>query len=145
MSGTHTFVTLEVSESCYKEIYDKLNAAGYQHVFVKEQIGKVQNLLIDMHGIALRAGPSKLSPMERTVKALTPPFPDPKIEVGVRVVTKSMPPRYGRCISAHPSLSLTFPYDIEWEDNGTVTRCGDSVVKRAHERVSINVEEFMKP
>lgn len=42
---TYTYVTLEVSESTYNEISDKLRAAQYDHCFDGETI--------DMHGIAL--------------------------------------------------------------------------------------------
>lgn len=42
---THTFAKLEVSEKTYKEIKEKLEAAGYHHAFVDG--------VIDMNGIGL--------------------------------------------------------------------------------------------
>lgn len=42
---THTVATMELSEAAYKEIAEKLKAAGYDHVF--------QGDLIDMTGIGL--------------------------------------------------------------------------------------------
>lgn len=49
---THTYALLEVSESTYKEISEKLKAAGYSHAFHTEE-GKNGEPAIDMHGIAL--------------------------------------------------------------------------------------------
>lgn len=43
---THTYVTMEVSRAAYKEIYNKMEAAGYEHAINDE--GE-----IDMHGIAI--------------------------------------------------------------------------------------------
>ena len=45
----YTYAVLEVSHSTYKEIHDKLKAAGYEDQF-HEDNGKD---LIDMHGIAI--------------------------------------------------------------------------------------------
>ena len=42
---THTFATLEVSQSTFDEIEKKMCEAGYDHVFIDG--------LIDMHGLAL--------------------------------------------------------------------------------------------
>lgn len=47
MRTTHTFVTLEVSEETYNEIYEKLAKAEYHQAFLEN------DTLIDMHGIAL--------------------------------------------------------------------------------------------
>lgn len=47
---THTYVILEISSAAYKEIKQKLEAAGYHHVF-HENRGEV---VIDMQGIALK-------------------------------------------------------------------------------------------
>lgn len=44
---THTYAVLEISESAHREIREKLEEAGYEHVFHDD--------LIDMHGIALGA------------------------------------------------------------------------------------------
>ncbi len=44
--GTHTYVTLEVSDAAYTEIFNKLRAAGYDHALNED--GE-----IDMHGLAL--------------------------------------------------------------------------------------------
>lgn len=46
LKQTHTYVTLEVSETAYDEIAKTLRDANYHHVFNAE--GE-----IDMHGIAL--------------------------------------------------------------------------------------------
>lgn len=43
--GTHSFVTMEVSDFTFKEIENKLREAGYNHVFIDGAI--------DMHGIGL--------------------------------------------------------------------------------------------
>lgn len=58
---TRTFVTLEVSEMVFKEIAEKLKAAGYGHTFLKEN--KHGPTLIDMNSIAL-----------------TPEVPDPSLK-----------------------------------------------------------------
>ena len=50
MSGTHTYVLLQVSDAAYEEIAKKLREVGYDHVFSRED-GH-----IDMHGIALTRG-----------------------------------------------------------------------------------------
>lgn len=47
---THTFAVLELSAAAFKEIRDKLEAAGYQHAFIKED----EELTIDMHGIGIK-------------------------------------------------------------------------------------------
>lgn len=44
---TYTIVTLDVSSRAFKEIYDKLQAAGYEHTFSEN------NTQIDMTGIAI--------------------------------------------------------------------------------------------
>jgi len=61
---THTYAVLEISPEAYREIRERLEAAGYQHAFhrhVHEVTrggaleGEVSYEAIDMHGIALRA------------------------------------------------------------------------------------------
>jgi hypothetical protein len=47
---THTFVTLAISQEAYKEIKEKLLAAGYNHVFVYDFNDEET---IDMQGIGL--------------------------------------------------------------------------------------------
>lgn len=47
---THTFAVLELSPAAFNEIKTKLEAAGYQHVFIKED----EELTIDMHGIGVK-------------------------------------------------------------------------------------------
>ena len=47
---SYTYVILEVSSAAYKEIKEKLEAAGYHHAFHDDRDGTV----IDMHGIALK-------------------------------------------------------------------------------------------
>jgi hypothetical protein len=49
---THTYVILGISSAAYKEIKDKLEAAGYQHAFHDDRDG--DGILVDMHGIALK-------------------------------------------------------------------------------------------
>lgn len=49
MSSTYTFVTLEVSQETYNEIYELLAKAEYHQAFLEN------DTLIDMHGIALIA------------------------------------------------------------------------------------------
>lgn len=46
---THTFAILEISAAAYKEIYDKLKSAGYEHSFIDHDGG----IVIDMQGIGL--------------------------------------------------------------------------------------------
>lgn len=46
---THTYAILEVSEQAYREIRERLKAAGYAHAFHEDDGREV----IDMHGIAL--------------------------------------------------------------------------------------------
>lgn len=46
MRSTHTYVILELSESAYREIREKLESAGYQHAIAS-------NGTIDMHGIGV--------------------------------------------------------------------------------------------
>ena len=43
---TYTYAILEISPAAYREIREKLEAAGYQHAFEPDGA-------IDMHGIAL--------------------------------------------------------------------------------------------
>lgn len=50
--NTYTYAILEVSEATYKEIYDKLKAAGYTHAFDDRKGGETP--VIDMHGIGLQ-------------------------------------------------------------------------------------------
>ena len=51
---TRTYVTLDVSPATFKEILDKLKAAGYHHAFTPKTLDdEVEIELIDMHGIAL--------------------------------------------------------------------------------------------
>jgi hypothetical protein len=47
---TYTYAVLEVSADTFREIADKLRAAGYGHAFDRD--------VIAMHGIALRAEPA---------------------------------------------------------------------------------------
>lgn len=48
---TYTYAILEISRAAYEEIRAKLEAAGYQHAFHKDDGEPV----IDMHGIAVKA------------------------------------------------------------------------------------------
>lgn len=56
---TYTYALLEVSPAAYEEIKTKLEAAGYVDQFHVED-GKI---VIDMHGIALVAGPPPPKPL----------------------------------------------------------------------------------
>lgn len=49
--GTHTYVTMEVSQAAYDEIRQKLVDAGYQHA-IHDHNFQIDECL-DMHGIAL--------------------------------------------------------------------------------------------
>jgi len=49
--GTHSYAILEVSPAAYAEIHVLLVKAGYEHAFHEQDEG----IVIDMHGIALRA------------------------------------------------------------------------------------------
>lgn len=51
---TRTVAVLEVTAPVYAEIRAKLVAAGYDHALMREGDGEA----IDMHGIALQAGPA---------------------------------------------------------------------------------------
>lgn len=50
LTHTHTCVVLEVDASTYRDIRDKLKAAGYDHVFNKDD---EYGVTIDMSGIML--------------------------------------------------------------------------------------------
>jgi hypothetical protein len=50
ITSTHTYAILEVEKTTYDEIAQKLQNAGYDHVFNDTDKGKV----IDMNGIALK-------------------------------------------------------------------------------------------
>ena len=50
---TYTYAILEVSRAAYDEIAAKLRAAEYYHVFHDHDV--TVGVVIDMHGIALRA------------------------------------------------------------------------------------------
>lgn len=52
ITATHTYVTLDISEAAYYEIYDKLRQAGYDHCFHESDSGS-KTPVIDMHGLAL--------------------------------------------------------------------------------------------
>lgn len=56
---THTYAILEISETAYVEIREKLAEAGYQHSF--------RGGVIDMHGIALTRAMSPVIEPEPTV------------------------------------------------------------------------------
>jgi hypothetical protein len=47
--STHTYAVMEISQSAFDEIKQKLEAAGYQHAIHDDD----DKLLIDMHGIAV--------------------------------------------------------------------------------------------
>jgi hypothetical protein len=51
---TYTYAILEVSPQAYRQIREKLEAAGHQHAFHGD--------LIDMHGIAIKAIVPKATP-----------------------------------------------------------------------------------
>ena len=50
---TSTFVIMDVSEECFKEISAKLSEAGYNHVF---SLDNELRQMIDMDGMRLRVG-----------------------------------------------------------------------------------------
>lgn len=54
LTQTHTFATLEVSQTAFDEIEKKLREADYGHAFVDG--------LIDMHGLALERAKSPEAP-----------------------------------------------------------------------------------
>jgi len=72
--GSDTYAVLDVSADCFREIQQKLEAAGYQHAFTEDDDG---SLVINLHGIAIRdedgdEGPSPFTlppthPTRRTV------------------------------------------------------------------------------
>lgn len=51
IATTHTYVILDVTAACFREIQGKLEASGYLHVFHKDADGQ---LVMDLSGIALR-------------------------------------------------------------------------------------------
>lgn len=53
---TYTYAILEVSQAAYDEIAEKLRDVHYHQVFHEDDDGRV---VIDMHGIALRASDAK--------------------------------------------------------------------------------------
>jgi hypothetical protein len=48
---TYTFAILEVSETAFAEIMEKLKDAGYSQQLQKDG----ENIVIDMHGLALQS------------------------------------------------------------------------------------------
>jgi chromosome condensin MukBEF complex kleisin-like MukF subunit len=48
---SHTYAILDVTSETFREIQNKLEAAGYQHAFKEDAQGQ---LLIDLHGVAIR-------------------------------------------------------------------------------------------
>lgn len=50
MRHTYTYVVMEVSESAYKEIREKLEATGYRHAMHESD---EHGVVLDMHGIAI--------------------------------------------------------------------------------------------
>lgn len=50
---THTFACLDVTEATYSEVKAKLEAAGYDHVFIANDDAPALPV-INMHGLALR-------------------------------------------------------------------------------------------
>lgn len=54
MRVTHTYAVLKISSAAYKEIRDKLEAAGYAEQFHSRQVSGEDSEVIDMHGIALQ-------------------------------------------------------------------------------------------
>jgi hypothetical protein len=63
MRSTYTYALLDVSAAAYREIREKLEAAGYQHA-LHEDDGVI---VLDMHGVALRQEPpSNLGIRKRT-------------------------------------------------------------------------------
>jgi hypothetical protein len=54
MDLTHTYAILEISSAAFKEIKEKLEAAGYHHVFCED------GTVMDMHGIALKDDGTKI-------------------------------------------------------------------------------------
>lgn len=70
MRTTHTFVQLALSPAVFREIYDKLRAAGYMHAFIHDG----ERLIIDMHGIAVVP--------EEPERASVEPCPAPLLQPG---------------------------------------------------------------
>ncbi len=52
---SHTYAVLDVSSAVYREIRQKLKAAGYDHAIHRDERGATGSAaeVIDMHGIAL--------------------------------------------------------------------------------------------
>jgi hypothetical protein len=57
---THTYAVLEISREAFDEIAAKLQAAGYQHAFHKDD----GETVVDMHGIALKPNTVKPLPVQ---------------------------------------------------------------------------------
>ena len=72
---SHTYVLLGISRAAYEEIYALLDQAGYQQAF-HERDGYI---VIDMHGIAVRAKKEKVvsEKLQARLDALT--YPDGKV------------------------------------------------------------------
>lgn len=61
---TDVVMALDVSSACYAEVRALLEAAGYAHAFHADRDLTRDGLtseVIDMHGLALRAGPADVS------------------------------------------------------------------------------------
>ena len=61
---TYTYAVLEVTAATFREIQDKLVAAGYQHTFKEDRNGQ---LVIDTHGVALRDEDGDAGPPEYVI------------------------------------------------------------------------------
>lgn len=71
--NAYTYAILDVSPATYREIREKLDAAGYQHAFHRDGGREV----IDMHGIAL-SGPTRTCAANECVNTFTPSDPRQK-------------------------------------------------------------------
>lgn len=81
---THTYAVLEVSEASYREIADKLRAAGYDHAFNEDGV-------VDMHGIGIKreehaAEPHRRGGWRRAIGVAKPPAGTPSPEDRIRAM-----------------------------------------------------------
>jgi hypothetical protein len=111
---THTYAVLDISPEAYREIHEKLEAAGYQHAFHRQG----DRVVIDMHGIALarvelpQTEAAKMSEGWRRVEDEMPKSGVPVLAYLVNRLGK------GRCIRASyaATKTLELSYDSDDED-----------------------------
>lgn len=85
ITHTRTMVTLEITPRAYAEVAAKLRAAEYDQAFLEDDGAE----MIDMHGIALKAGPGR-EPTPNELPSIPPVAPLEGNGRGVVEVTEQL-------------------------------------------------------